>query len=160
MRIEAKDRLARARDSSLPAASNRFGAAIRAVGLTPTDFAKRSEQHPNAIFNSIAGRAFPSRKSMQLLYRSYRIDPAFIMFGDYGQLLTDVQDRIFDALLSDAVDRQESSEAWLLTGTGVSPEGTELLEIFQTLSAEFQERLLEDARILRRAAGNPEKGER
>ena len=41
------------------------------------------------------------------------------------------------------------------TGAGVSPEGTEPLGIFQTLPAEFQERLLEDARILRRAAGQP-----
>ena len=53
------------------------------------------------------------------------------------------------------------SEAWLLTGTGagLSPESEELVAIYQGLPPEYRERLLDDARILRRAAGTPEPAE-
>lgn len=96
--IEGKDRLARANDSSNAAAGWRLGAAIRAIGMTPSEFARRSGQAPNAIFNSMGGRNFPSVKTMRALYRQHDIDPAFIMFGEYRKLPMDVQDRIFAAL--------------------------------------------------------------
>lgn len=53
------------------------------------------------------------------------------------------------------------SEAWLLTGSGagLSPESEELVAIYQMLPPEYQGRLLDDARILRRASGTPEPGE-
>lgn len=109
MDVDAKDRLARINDSSNAAAGFRLAAAINAAGLSPTDFARRSGQHPNAIFNTIAGRSFPSVKTMKALWRVHRIDPAFVMFGDYGQLPVDVQDRIFDAMQASAADRRADS---------------------------------------------------
>jgi hypothetical protein len=53
------------------------------------------------------------------------------------------------------------SETWLLTGTGadISPQENELSAIYQSLPRNFQDRLLEEARILRLAAGNPERAE-
>lgn len=51
------------------------------------------------------------------------------------------------------------TEAWLLTGDegggATSPETEELLRLYQSLPAGYQERLLEEARILRRAADTP-----
>lgn len=98
MGIEAKDRLARAGDWSDKAAGFRLEAAIRATGLAKTAFAERSGQQLTAIINSTKGRSHPSKQSMRALYRFFRIDPTFIMFGDYGQLPADVQDRIFAEL--------------------------------------------------------------
>lgn len=76
----------------------RLEAAIRAAGLSKTAFAERSGQQLTAVINSVKGRSHPSKQSMRALYRFYRIDPTFIMFGDYGQLPADVQDRIFAEL--------------------------------------------------------------
>lgn len=108
MQIEAKDRLARLNDSSDEAAGVRLRAAIAAAGLTPTAFANRIGQNPNAIFNVMRGQAFPNRMIMYSLYREYRIDPAFVMFGDYGKLPIDVQNRIFDALVAASNEPDQS----------------------------------------------------
>ena len=53
------------------------------------------------------------------------------------------------------------SEAWLLTGTdaGLTQEAEELVALYQLLPPEYKARLLEDARILQRAAGTPEPSE-
>jgi hypothetical protein len=53
------------------------------------------------------------------------------------------------------------SEAWLLTGSGagLSPESEELVAIYQLLPQEYRQRLLEEARIFRRASGTPEPDE-
>jgi len=66
--------------------------------LSKTAFAKRSVQTLTAVINSTKGRSHPSKQSMRALYRHFRIDPLFIMFGEYGQLPSDIQDRIFAEL--------------------------------------------------------------
>lgn len=111
MGIEARDRLARAGDWSDEAAGWRLEAAIRTTGLSKTAFAKKSGQQLTAVINSTKGRSHPSKQSMRALYRFYRIDPTFIMFGDYGQLPSDVQDRIFaelEAVTSEADPQLDS----------------------------------------------------
>ena len=95
MTIENRDRLARTGDHATIATGIRLRAAILAAGLTPTTFARRSGQRPNAVFNSLGGRSYPSIPSLHALYRAHRIDPAFLLFGDYCHLSTEVQDRIF-----------------------------------------------------------------
>lgn len=98
MGIESRDRLARSGDWSDEAAGFRLEAAIRATGLSKTAFAERSDQTLTAVINSTKGRSHPSKQSMRALYRFYRIDPTFIMFGDYGQLPADAQERLFAEL--------------------------------------------------------------
>lgn len=100
MKIGVRDRVAKVGDSSKEAVALRMRAAIRAAGTNPTDFARRSGQQPNAVFNTLGGRSFPSIPSLRALYRSHRIDPAFVLFGDYGHLPADVQDAVFSALES------------------------------------------------------------
>jgi transcriptional regulator with XRE-family HTH domain len=102
MEIRRKDRLARVGDSSRDAAATRLRGAIAAIGMTQSEFARRSGQNVSAVNNSVTALAFPSRKSLQELYRVHRIDPTFILFGDYGQLPLDVQDRLFVALENEA----------------------------------------------------------
>jgi len=98
MGIELRDRLARSGDWSDEAAGYRLEAAIRATGLSKTAFAERSGQQLTAVINSTKGRSWPSKQTMRELWRSHRIDPDFIMAGEYGQLPSDVQERIFAAL--------------------------------------------------------------
>lgn len=111
MTIEALDRLARTGEATKDATAIRLRAAIHAAGMTPTIFARRSGQQPNAVFNSLGARSFPSIPSLHTLYRSHRIDPAFVLFGDYRHLPTDVQDGIFSALEAAASARDQSEDS-------------------------------------------------
>lgn len=98
MEIGAKERLAKSQDSSKEAAGVRLAAALKAIGIQPTDFARRSGQTPNAVYNSTNGWSYPSKRTMEALWRNHQIDPTFILFGHWGHLPVDVQDRIFAAL--------------------------------------------------------------
>ena len=98
MDMTAKLQLARVGDSSDKAAGRRLAAAIQAIGMSKSGFAEASGQKPNAVINSTNGWSFPSKASIELLYREHRIDPIFIMFGNYSHLPSDVQERVFDAL--------------------------------------------------------------
>lgn len=98
MDAQHKDRLARVGDSGKKANAARLKAAIASLGMSQSEFARRSGQQPTALSNSLSGMVFPSRRTLQELYRSHQIDPTFIQFGDYGQMPVAVQDRIFAAL--------------------------------------------------------------
>jgi hypothetical protein len=111
MVVEAKSRLARTGDSSKEAAGYRLAAAIKAIGQSKSEFARRSGQGVNAVINSTKGWSFPSFPSLEELYRYHRVDPAFIMFGDFGHLPVDVQDRIFEALLAAANTPDAASDS-------------------------------------------------
>jgi len=98
MDAQRKDRLARVGDSGKAATAARLVGAIASTGLSKSEFARRSGQQQSALSNSLSGMVFPSRRSLQELYRAHRIDPTFILFGDYGQMPMPVQDRVFAAL--------------------------------------------------------------
>lgn len=92
------DRLARTGDWSKEAAGPRLEAAIRASGLRKQHFADRSGQKLTAVINATKGRSHPSRESMQWLFRNYRVDPAFILAGEYANLPDELRTRVFAAL--------------------------------------------------------------
>lgn len=95
--IRAK--LARRGDTSTPAAQRRYAAAIMAAGMNKTAFAAAiGVAGVQAITNSTTGKNYPSRDGMIYLYESAGIDIAFIMVGDFGKMVPDVQDRVFAAL--------------------------------------------------------------
>lgn len=108
---EGLHRLLRLNDYSDEATGFRLAAALRVIGMSPTDFARSANQQPQAVFNIIAGRAFPNREILRTLLRRHRIDPAYIMFGEYSNLPYETQMRMFDALqyLSNERDRQSGS---------------------------------------------------
>jgi transcriptional regulator with XRE-family HTH domain len=110
METARRQQLARSGDWSREATAVRFRGAIRAVGLTQSEFARRSGQTPTAVNNTAKAVAFPSRRTMQELYRTHRIDPTFILFGDFGQMPMDVQDRVFLALEYEAALARDALE--------------------------------------------------
>lgn len=98
MTFEEKEQLARTRDSSMEAASMRFRAARRAIGLSQEQFGAAIGKGKAAINNAEKARSFPSRDMMLFLHREHRIDFNFLIVGEYAQLPGDVQDRLFSAL--------------------------------------------------------------
>lgn len=105
------DGIARKADYSVEACSFRARAAILCSGHTLTSFAKASGQTLTALINSTKGRSYPSRATMLTLYRFHRIDPTFILTGDYAQLPGDIQTRLFEALRAaqSELDQSEST---------------------------------------------------
>jgi transcriptional regulator with XRE-family HTH domain len=110
MDIPRKDKLARLGESSKAATAARLRGAIRATGMAQAEFARRSGQNASSLHASLSEITFPSRRTLQELYRTHRIDPTFILFGDYGQMPIDVQDRVFLALEYEAALAREALE--------------------------------------------------
>ncbi len=102
MDVKRFDELARRGDDSREACGVRARAAIIAAGYSSNgEFARETGQTANAISNGNVGLVYPSRRTMLALYRRHRIDPTFIMIGEYSQLRGDVQRAIFEALCAE-----------------------------------------------------------
>ncbi|WP_247676941.1 helix-turn-helix transcriptional regulator [Leisingera sp. HS039] len=98
MDFKGKLAMSRLGDASREACAFRLKAARIATGLTKTEFCKNAGVSLTSYLNSEAGLSFPSRKVMLYLHRGHRIDFNYIIHGDFQQLPSDVQDRLFSAL--------------------------------------------------------------
>lgn len=97
MDIDRKEALARHRDTSNEAIATRLRAARSLAGGTQADFAREVGIAPTT-YNSQEMKGRPSLEILHHLYRNYRVDYNFILFGDFLQLPGDVQQALFLAL--------------------------------------------------------------
>lgn len=100
MDLDEKKRLSSNGNTSKEACTTRFLAARITTGISQKDFAKEMNAQSSNISNTEKGMQFPSRSAMHHLYGAYRIDYNFILRGDFAQLPSDVQDKLFDALVT------------------------------------------------------------
>lgn len=97
MNIDQKEALARHRLTSNEAIAIRLRAARSLAGGTQAEFAKEVGISPTT-YNSQEMKGRPSLEVLHHLYRNYRVDYNFILYGDFLQLPGDVQNALFDAL--------------------------------------------------------------
>lgn len=111
MDTEEKERLARTGDMSDEACGLRLRAARESTGRSLSVMAGDIGIGETTYQNAEAGRNSPSLKTMRHFYREHRIDFNFLVYGLYNQLPSDVQERLFPALVSanDALDQKSSS---------------------------------------------------
>ena len=95
-----KERLAMTRDSESKAAAIRLKAARLYTGLSQDDLGAMGGVKNAAISNIEKGRSFPGRPLMTYLFREHRIDFNFLIYGEFAQLPSDVQERLFPFLQS------------------------------------------------------------
>lgn len=122
MKTEEKLAVARTGDISLTACAIRLMAARMSIGLIQKQVADAVGTTRSAIGNMEQGRSYPSLPILRFLYREHRIDFNFMMHGDFAQLPLDVQNRLFPALVSAAIEwdqRQSSSPAAKLSRDGL-----------------------------------------
>lgn len=96
-------------DMSVEACSVRLIAARIASEVgSQKDFADHAGVGQTTLNNMENGRQYPNRQVMKTLYRGHRIDFNFMMNGDFSQLPSDVQDRLFESLatLSNGADQK------------------------------------------------------
>lgn len=98
MTTDEKERLAMSGSIDLAACAIRLAAARIAAELLQKDVAAAIGKQRSAIGNMEQGRSFPSVSVMRYFYREHRIDFNFVMHGDFAQLPSDVQSRLFPAL--------------------------------------------------------------
>lgn len=84
-------KLVRMDDPSREAAQLRLAASIEAIGMTKTEFGLQIGQKVAAITNATTGNNHPSREAMHYLWKHHDIDPAFIMFGAFRHVGTDLR---------------------------------------------------------------------
>ena len=104
------ERLSRKGDASKEACGLRFRAALRALNMSQTAFARLTKQKQGAISNAMRGANFPSRESMEHLYRAYGIDFNYIMIGAVGSVPGDMQMRLYVALEASASEQDQKSD--------------------------------------------------
>lgn len=92
------ERLARKGDTSKEACGLRFRAALHALNISQSGFARLTGQRQGAISNAMRGDNYPSRDSMEYLYRAYGIDFNFMLIGAAGSVPGDMQLRLYAAL--------------------------------------------------------------
>lgn len=92
------NKLAMLGDHSQKACGIRLNAARRSTGMSKSEFCKEAGLTTNALRNQVKGLVFPANHLMIYLYRSFQIDPIFILHGDFMQLPRAIQDRIFEEL--------------------------------------------------------------
>ncbi|MGB0661303.1 MAG: helix-turn-helix domain-containing protein [Mangrovicoccus sp.] len=97
MSIEYKERLARTGDVNPEAISVRVSAARKAAGLQQNKLAAELGMKATTL-NSQEKRGAPSIQLMRYFYRMHRIDFNFLLHGDFAQLPSDVQEKLFSAL--------------------------------------------------------------
>jgi transcriptional regulator with XRE-family HTH domain len=102
MDIIEKERLARRLDDSVPACAARLSAALVVTGTTQKQVAAASGVTEQAISNAKKGANYPSVPLMRWLYRQHRIDLNFMVAGEFSQLPSDVQERLFSVLAEQA----------------------------------------------------------
>jgi transcriptional regulator with XRE-family HTH domain len=100
MNHDEKRRLARSGDAGKAAAAIRLRAARIAAELSQEALGKAGGVKKAAVSNAENGTAFPGRSILIFLHREHRIDLNFMINGDFAQLPGDVQDRLFQALLT------------------------------------------------------------
>ena len=98
MDIFEKERLARRLDDSVPACAVRLTAALAVTGITQKQVAALSGVTEQAISNAKKAANYPSVPLMRWLYRQHRIDLNFMVAGEFSQLPSDVQEKLFSAL--------------------------------------------------------------
>lgn len=99
MRPEEKERLTRHRDTSQEAISWRLRAALKAERVKQIDIAADLGSKATTINSQIAAGS-PSVSLIAYLYKNFRIDFNFILFGDYAQLPRDVEERLLATLVA------------------------------------------------------------
>lgn len=97
MKIDEKEALARYRDTSSEAIAVRLRAARSLGGGNQAEFAKEIGLAPTT-YNSQETKGRPSLDVLHYLYRNYRVDYNFILYGDFLQLPGDVQNALFASL--------------------------------------------------------------
>lgn len=114
MEIEEKERLALTRDTSKEAAARRILAARLSIPLGQDELARDmgGGMTKQKLRNAEKADNYPSLALMRYFYRAHRIDFNFLIHGDYVQLPSDVQDRLFAALatLSNEADLEADSD--------------------------------------------------
>jgi transcriptional regulator with XRE-family HTH domain len=98
MDIELKKELAGYLKSDKVSAGRRLSAVRRMVGLTQEELAAKVGNKKASISNTERGDSHPSAELMHSLLDEYRVDPNFIVVGQFAQLPGDVQDAIFEYL--------------------------------------------------------------
>lgn len=102
MNIEEKNRLARRGDMDILASAIRLKASRLAAGFGDGQeqkrFAAAAEVSSTSYNNMERAKQFPNRKIMQYLFLAHRIDFNFLFAGEFSQLPSDVQERIFEHL--------------------------------------------------------------
>lgn len=98
MDIKEKERLARRLDDSVQACAWRLRAALIFAGVKQKEAAEEIGLSETALSNAKKGLNYPSLPTMRWLYRQHRIDFNFLMAGEFSQLPSDVQLKLFDAL--------------------------------------------------------------
>ncbi|WP_420013313.1 helix-turn-helix transcriptional regulator [Tateyamaria sp.] len=93
-----KERLAMTRDSESKAAAIRLKASRLYTGLSQDELGAMGGVKKAAINNIEKGRSFPARPLMTYLFREHRIDFNFLIYGEFAQLPSDVQERLFPLL--------------------------------------------------------------
>lgn len=111
MDLEQKETLARTRDDSAEASAVRMKAVRFVAGLSQDDLALEVGLTKGTISGIEKGKSFPGRDLMKYFYRSHRIDFNFMITGEFSQLPSDVQDRLFEKLqdVERGADRVSSS---------------------------------------------------
>jgi DNA-binding XRE family transcriptional regulator len=93
-----KEKLAMTRDGDQFAASVRLKAARIYSGLSQDELGAKVNITKATVSNIEKCRSYPSRALMTYFHREHRIDFNFMIHGDYAQLPSDVQDRLFPIL--------------------------------------------------------------
>ncbi len=100
MDIEQKERLARRGDMGREAMSFRLRAARNSTGMNQQQLARDMGEGmtKQKLYNAEVGQNDPPKALMRYFYRAHRIDFNFLIHGDFAQLPSDVQSRLFGAL--------------------------------------------------------------
>ena len=107
MDINEKEQLARRHDDSKSACALRLSAALITTGMKQKQIAAEAGIGEAVISNAKSGLNYPTIPIMRWLYRGHRIDFNFLISGEFSQLPSDVQDRLFDALKRLDVESEE-----------------------------------------------------
>ncbi|MGB0901173.1 helix-turn-helix domain-containing protein [Halocynthiibacter sp.] len=93
-----KERLALTGNGDAKASSIRAKAARLYTGNSQEDVGANAGVKKAAINNVEKARSLPSRSLMMYFFREHRIDFNFLIYGQFSQLPSDVQDRLFEKL--------------------------------------------------------------
>ena len=97
---DEKQALARFADISTDATAWRMRASRMALGLNSKEMAEQLKMPTTSYSAYENGKAHPKLAAIRYLYRQYDISFDFILYGDFRRLPADLQQRIFDAMLS------------------------------------------------------------
>ena len=100
MDFSKKEALARTGDGNLVACAVRAKAARMYSEKSQEEVGRFAGVTKAAINNVEKARSYPSRSLMMYFFREHRIDFNFLILGHFSQLPADVQNRLFDALVT------------------------------------------------------------